>query len=151
MCSPVHGKNTSCVTHGLSWSPLASAPSCTYFLTAAMASFLRKICFFISIFLWLKVQKSWLLHSTQVCFKPHVWPDAADLSLLTLHQTDRMLQVMVVAMLVFLELLLWEVPVSSTYRLDSALTPSIKMSININLSKTVLALQILWRYGWTYS
>jgi len=37
-----------------------------------------------------------------------------------------MLQVMVIALLVFLELLLWAVPVSYTYKLDSALSPSIK-------------------------
>lgn len=63
---------------------------------------------------------------------------------------DNMLQVMVIAMLVFLELLLWAVPVSYSYRLDSALSPSVKKSVNINLSKTTLALQILQHYWWSY-
>lgn len=150
MCSPVRGKNVCCNTHGMSLSPLTSPLSCTFFLTVAVISFLRKIFSFISIFLWLKVQKSWLLNCTRLCFKPHAWLNAADLSLLTLQQMDSMLQVTVIAMLVFLELLLWAVPVSYTYRLDSALSPSVKKSININLSKTTLALQILQHYWWSY-
>lgn len=150
MCSPACGKNVCYSTHGMSWSPLASTLSCTFFLTVAMIPFLRKNFSFISIFLWLKVQKSWLLNRTWVCFKPHAWLNAADLSLLTLQQMDNMLQVMVIAMLVFLELLLWAVPVSYSYRLDSALSPSVKKSVNINLSKTTLALQILQHYWWSY-
>lgn len=110
----------------MTWSTLASALSCTFFLTVAMISSLRKIYSCISIFLWLKVQKSWLLNCTQVCFKPHTRLSAADLSLLTFHQTDSMLQVMVIAMIVLLELLPWAVPVSYTYRLDSELSPPIK-------------------------
>ena len=129
MYSPVHDKNVCCTTHGMSWSTLASALSCTFFFTVAMISFLRKMYSFISVFLWLKVQKSWLLIAVRCALNHIAWLNAADLSLLTLQQTDSMLQVMVIVMLVFLELLLWAVPVSYTYRLDSALTPSIKKSL----------------------
>lgn len=68
-----------------------------------MISFLRKIYSFISVFFWLKVQKSWQLNCTQVCFKLCAWLNAADLSFLTVQKTDSVLQVMVIAMLVFLE------------------------------------------------
>lgn len=68
-----------------------------------MMSFLRKIYSFTSIFFWVKVQRSWQLNCTQVCFKPCAWLNTADLSFLTVQQTDSMLQVMVIAMIVFLE------------------------------------------------